>query len=61
MTTECFSKRNLSFADADGSITLRPGNRYEFMFGFELPQAGWVFFSKFPVTNVAFKLSTILM
>lgn len=26
--------------DADGSITLRPGNRYEFMFGFELPQAG---------------------
>ncbi|XP_016137208.1 thioredoxin-interacting protein-like [Sinocyclocheilus grahami] len=26
--------------DSDGSITLRPGNRYEFMFGFELPQAG---------------------
>ncbi|XP_067252583.1 thioredoxin interacting protein b isoform X1 [Chanodichthys erythropterus] len=26
--------------DADGSITLRPGNKYEFMFGFELPQAG---------------------
>lgn len=26
--------------DADGSITLRPGNRYELMFGFELPQAG---------------------
>ncbi|XP_057196211.1 thioredoxin interacting protein b [Triplophysa rosa] len=26
--------------DTDGSVTLRPGNRYEFMFGFELPQAG---------------------
>ncbi|XP_051577208.1 thioredoxin interacting protein b isoform X1 [Myxocyprinus asiaticus] len=26
--------------DADGSITLRPGNKYKFMFGFELPQAG---------------------
>ncbi|KAJ8354670.1 hypothetical protein SKAU_G00222370 [Synaphobranchus kaupii] len=26
--------------DADGSVTLRPGNRYEYMFGFELPQQG---------------------
>uniref|UniRef100_A0A8C1XFE4 Thioredoxin-interacting protein n=1 Tax=Cyprinus carpio TaxID=7962 RepID=A0A8C1XFE4_CYPCA len=26
--------------DANDSITLRPGNRYKFMFGFELPQAG---------------------
>ncbi|KAG9345337.1 hypothetical protein JZ751_009883 [Albula glossodonta] len=26
--------------DADGSVTLRPGNRYEYMFGFELPQHG---------------------
>lgn len=26
--------------DADGTITLRAGNKYEFMFGFELPQAG---------------------
>ncbi|KAM4600505.1 thioredoxin-interacting protein-like [Polymixia lowei] len=26
--------------DPDGSITLRPGNRYEFMFGFELPPPG---------------------
>ncbi|KAG9276661.1 thioredoxin-interacting protein [Astyanax mexicanus] len=26
--------------DMDGSITLRPGNTYEYMFGFELPQPG---------------------
>ncbi|KAJ8287961.1 hypothetical protein COCON_G00006200 [Conger conger] len=26
--------------DVDGSVTLRPGNRYEYMFGFELPQHG---------------------
>ncbi|KAI4892421.1 hypothetical protein NFI96_019358 [Prochilodus magdalenae] len=26
--------------DVDGSVTLRPGNKYEFMFGFELPQSG---------------------
>ncbi|XP_076842948.1 thioredoxin interacting protein b [Brachyhypopomus gauderio] len=26
--------------DLDGSVILRPGNRYEYMFGFELPQAG---------------------
>ncbi|XP_073781002.1 thioredoxin interacting protein b isoform X1 [Danio rerio] len=29
-----------STTDDEGSITLRPGNRYEFMFGFELPQSG---------------------
>ncbi|XP_076013241.1 thioredoxin interacting protein a [Genypterus blacodes] len=27
-------------ADADGSVVMRPGNKYEYMFGFELPQAG---------------------
>ncbi|KAK1795232.1 hypothetical protein P4O66_010419 [Electrophorus voltai] len=26
--------------DLDGSVILRPGNRYEYMFGFELPQPG---------------------
>ncbi|XP_029593102.1 thioredoxin-interacting protein [Salmo trutta] len=26
--------------DSNGSVTLRPGNRYEYMFGFELPHAG---------------------
>ncbi|XP_023657285.1 thioredoxin interacting protein b [Paramormyrops kingsleyae] len=26
--------------DTDGSVTFRPGNKYEFMFGFELPQQG---------------------
>ncbi|XP_028316764.1 thioredoxin interacting protein a isoform X2 [Gouania willdenowi] len=26
--------------DSDGSVVLRPGNRYEYMFGFELPQQG---------------------
>ncbi|KAJ8290065.1 hypothetical protein GJAV_G00008330 [Gymnothorax javanicus] len=26
--------------DVDGSVTLRPGNRYEYMFGFELPHHG---------------------
>ncbi|XP_018620258.2 thioredoxin interacting protein b [Scleropages formosus] len=26
--------------DTDGSVTLRPGNRYEYTFGFELPQHG---------------------
>ncbi|MBN3307764.1 TXNIP protein, partial [Amia calva] len=26
--------------DKDGSVTLRPGNKYEYMFGFELPQPG---------------------
>lgn len=26
--------------DADGSFTLSPGNRYEYLFGFELPQSG---------------------
>ncbi|XP_006641874.2 thioredoxin interacting protein b [Lepisosteus oculatus] len=26
--------------DKDGSVTLRPGNKYEYMFGFELPQQG---------------------
>ncbi|KAL4646726.1 thioredoxin-interacting protein-like isoform X2 [Arapaima gigas] len=26
--------------DSDGSVTLRPSNRYEFTFGFELPQHG---------------------
>ncbi|KAJ8398477.1 hypothetical protein AAFF_G00427320 [Aldrovandia affinis] len=26
--------------DANGFVTLRPGNRYEYMFGFELPQHG---------------------
>ncbi|XP_066539959.1 thioredoxin interacting protein b [Hoplias malabaricus] len=26
--------------DVDGSVTLRPGNTYEYMFGFELPQPG---------------------
>ncbi|KAF7708504.1 thioredoxin-interacting protein-like [Silurus meridionalis] len=26
--------------DSDGSVTLRPGNRYEYTFGFELPQSG---------------------
>ncbi|KAM4603020.1 thioredoxin interacting protein a [Polymixia lowei] len=27
-------------ADTDGSVILRPGNKYEYMFGFELPQQG---------------------
>merc|ERR1719348_2317514 len=27
-------------ADSDGSVILRPGNKYEYMFGFELPQQG---------------------
>ncbi|GAA6086320.1 thioredoxin interacting protein a [Tachysurus ichikawai] len=27
-------------ADADGSVILRPGNKYEYAFGFELPQQG---------------------
>ncbi|KAF3834448.1 hypothetical protein F7725_025652 [Dissostichus mawsoni] len=27
-------------ADSDGSVLLRPGNKYEYMFGFELPQQG---------------------
>lgn len=62
MTIECFSKRYLFFADADGSITLKPGNRYEFMFGFELPQAGWV---SFPVSVLqtlhSNNLATIIM
>ncbi|XP_067093303.1 thioredoxin-interacting protein-like [Osmerus mordax] len=31
---------NHELRDADGSVTLRPGNRYEFMFAFELPQSG---------------------
>lgn len=44
---ECFLKHSLFSTDADGSITLRPGNKYEFMFGFELPQAGWVSFRNF--------------
>ncbi|KAM9306703.1 thioredoxin interacting protein a [Pholidichthys leucotaenia] len=26
--------------DSDGSVVLRPGNKYEFKFGFELPQQG---------------------
>lgn len=26
--------------DTDGSVILRPGNKYEYMFGFELPQQG---------------------
>ncbi|KAF7647195.1 hypothetical protein LDENG_00176100 [Lucifuga dentata] len=26
--------------DSDGSVVLRPGNKYEYMFGFELPQHG---------------------
>ncbi|KAJ8005452.1 hypothetical protein DPEC_G00146790 [Dallia pectoralis] len=26
--------------DSDGSVTLRPGTKYKFMFGFELPQPG---------------------
>ncbi|XP_026156359.1 thioredoxin interacting protein a [Mastacembelus armatus] len=26
--------------DSDGSVVLRPGNKYEYMFGFELPQQG---------------------
>ncbi|KAL6488487.1 hypothetical protein MHYP_G00022280 [Metynnis hypsauchen] len=26
--------------DLDGSVTLRPGKKYEYMFGFELPQSG---------------------
>ncbi|XP_041964258.1 thioredoxin interacting protein b isoform X1 [Alosa sapidissima] len=26
--------------DTDGCVTFRPGNRYEYMFGFELPQQG---------------------
>uniref|UniRef100_A0A8C7V368 Thioredoxin-interacting protein n=1 Tax=Oncorhynchus mykiss TaxID=8022 RepID=A0A8C7V368_ONCMY len=29
-------------ADHDGSVILRPGNKYEYMFGFELPQQGYV-------------------
>jgi len=47
MTWECFLKLNFVSTDADGSITLRPGNKYEFMFGFEHPQAGWVSFLNF--------------
>ncbi|CAN9504181.1 unnamed protein product [Ophioblennius macclurei] len=27
-------------ADSDGSVILRPGNKYEYTFGFELPQQG---------------------
>ncbi|XP_056154088.1 thioredoxin-interacting protein-like [Lampris incognitus] len=27
-------------ADSDGSVILRPGNKYEYMFGFELPEQG---------------------
>lgn len=30
----------LSFPDSDGSVVLRPGNKYEYTFGFELPQQG---------------------
>lgn len=26
--------------DTDGSVILRPGNKYEYSFGFELPQQG---------------------
>lgn len=26
--------------DSDGSVVLRPGNKYEYTFGFELPQNG---------------------
>lgn len=26
--------------DTDGSVILRPGNKYEYTFGFELPQQG---------------------
>ncbi|XP_034401258.1 thioredoxin interacting protein a isoform X2 [Cyclopterus lumpus] len=26
--------------DSDGSVVLRPGNKYQYMFGFELPQQG---------------------
>nr|XP_029519150.1 thioredoxin-interacting protein-like [Oncorhynchus nerka] len=29
-------------ADNDGSVILRPGNKYEYMFGFELPQQGQI-------------------
>ncbi|XP_064836290.1 thioredoxin-interacting protein-like [Oncorhynchus masou masou] len=29
-------------ADRDGSVILRPGNKYEYMFGFELPQQGQI-------------------
>lgn len=29
-----------SFLDSDGSVVLRPGNKYEYTFGFELPQQG---------------------
>lgn len=29
-----------SFLDSDGSVVLRPGNKYEYTFGFELPQHG---------------------
>uniref|UniRef100_A0A8C7S1Z1 Thioredoxin-interacting protein n=1 Tax=Oncorhynchus mykiss TaxID=8022 RepID=A0A8C7S1Z1_ONCMY len=29
-------------ADHDGSVVLRPGNKYEYMFGFELPQQGQI-------------------
>ncbi|XP_055750151.1 thioredoxin-interacting protein-like [Salvelinus fontinalis] len=29
-------------ADQDGSVLLRPGNKYEYMFGFELPQQGQI-------------------
>lgn len=28
------------FLDADGSVVLRPGNKYEYSFGLELPQQG---------------------
>lgn len=28
----------ISFIDTDGSVILRPGNTYEYKFGFELPQ-----------------------
>lgn len=27
-----------SSPDGDGSVILRPGNKYEYKFGFELPQ-----------------------
>ncbi|XP_052002914.1 thioredoxin-interacting protein-like isoform X1 [Xyrauchen texanus] len=37
---KCDEVLHLDHQHTDGSITLRPGNRYEFMFGFELPQAG---------------------
>lgn len=29
---------HFSLPDEDGSVILRPGNKYEYKFGFELPQ-----------------------